>query len=116
MLDNTPNQPSTFRTKNWVGINDDSLGNYSTGSQIRFKFSMSRLSLCDYSDVYIRVSGTTRITGEGVDNVAKRTDERDKEVIFKNCELFIECTSKIINNQINYAKDLNVLMTMYKLM
>ena len=22
-LDNAPNQPSTFRTKNWVEINDD---------------------------------------------------------------------------------------------
>ena len=24
-LDNTPNQPSKFRTKNWVEINDDSV-------------------------------------------------------------------------------------------
>ena len=24
LLDNTPNQPSKFRTKNWVEINDDS--------------------------------------------------------------------------------------------
>ena len=23
LLDNTPNQPSKFRTKNWVVINDD---------------------------------------------------------------------------------------------
>ena len=23
LLDNTPNQPSKFRTKNWVEINDD---------------------------------------------------------------------------------------------
>ena len=116
LLDNTPNQPSTFRTKNWVEINDHSLGNYSTGSQIRFKFSVPRLSLCDYSGAYIRVSGTTTITGEGFDNVAKRTDERDEGVIFKNCALSAECTSEIINNQIDHAKDLDVLMTMYKLM
>ena len=27
LLDNTPNQPSKFRTKNWGEINDDSLLN-----------------------------------------------------------------------------------------
>ena len=26
LLGNTPNQPSKFRTKNWVKINDDSRG------------------------------------------------------------------------------------------
>ena len=30
MLDNTANQPSKFRTKNWVEINDDSGGVYNT--------------------------------------------------------------------------------------
>ena len=27
-LDNTPNQPTKFRTKNWVEINDDTRGTY----------------------------------------------------------------------------------------
>ena len=31
-LDNTPNQPSKFRTKNWVEINDDSRGTHNTNS------------------------------------------------------------------------------------
>ena len=53
LLDNTPNQPTKFRTKNWVKINDESRGTYNTNSQIRFKTSMSRLSLCDYGDAYI---------------------------------------------------------------
>ena len=35
--DNTPNKPNKFRTKNWVEINDDSLGIYNTNSQIKFK-------------------------------------------------------------------------------
>ena len=26
LLENTPNQPTKFRTKNWVEINDDSRG------------------------------------------------------------------------------------------
>ena len=55
LLDNTPNKPSKFKTKTWVEINDGSYGAYSTGSQIKFKTSMTRSSLCDYSDVYILV-------------------------------------------------------------
>ena len=27
LLDHTPDQPSNFRTKNWLEINDDSHGN-----------------------------------------------------------------------------------------
>ena len=61
-----PNQPTRFRTKDWVEINDDSLGTYNTNSQIRFKTSILRTSLCDYSDVYVLVSGTKTITGAGV--------------------------------------------------
>ena len=49
-LDNTPNQPSKFRTKNWVEINDELRGTYNEDSQIRFKTSMLRSSLCDYND------------------------------------------------------------------
>ena len=37
LFDNTPNQPTKFRKKNWVEINDDSLGTYNTNSQIKFK-------------------------------------------------------------------------------
>ena len=30
LLDNTPNQPSKFKTKDWVEINDDSREMYNT--------------------------------------------------------------------------------------
>ena len=46
-LDNTPNQPSNFRTKNWVEINDDSRGKYNTNSQIKFKTSLLKSSSCN---------------------------------------------------------------------
>ena len=39
MLDNTPNQSSKFRTKNWVEINNDARGTYNKCSQIKFKSS-----------------------------------------------------------------------------
>ena len=50
LLDNTSNQPSKFRTKNWIEINDQSRGTYNTNSDIRFKTTMLNFSLCDYSD------------------------------------------------------------------
>ena len=55
-----------------------SRGTYKTGNQIRFKTSMIRSNLCDYSNGYIPVSGTKRISGTGVDDAAKRAGERHK--------------------------------------
>ena len=34
LLGNTPNQPTKFRTKNCVEINDDARGTYNSNSQI----------------------------------------------------------------------------------
>ena len=42
-----------------------------TNSQIKFKTSMLRSILCDYSDTYILASVTIRITGAGADEAAK---------------------------------------------
>ena len=50
LLDNTPNQLSKFRTKNWIEINDQSRGVYNTNSDIRFKTKVLKSSLCDYGD------------------------------------------------------------------
>ena len=55
MLESTPNQPSEFRTKNWVEINDESRASYNINSQIKFKTLMLKSSICDYSDAYILV-------------------------------------------------------------
>ena len=76
---------------------------------------MIRSNLCDYSDGYIPVSGTKTISGIGNDDVAKRADERDKLVIFKNFVPFIDCVSEINNNQINNSKNIDVVMPIYNL-
>ena len=52
VLENTPNQPSKFRTKNWVEVSDQSRKTYNANSQIKFKTSMLRSRLCDYSVIY----------------------------------------------------------------
>ena len=65
LLDNASNQPSRFRTKNWVEVNDDSQGTY-TNADIKFKTTMLKSDLCDYADAYIFVKGTITITGHGM--------------------------------------------------
>ena len=80
LLGNTTNQPSKFRTRKWVEINDETRGKYKN-SNIKFKTSMIRSNLCDYGDAYILVSGTMTITGEEDDDAAKKADKRNKEVI-----------------------------------
>ena len=37
------------------------------------------------------------ITEAGADNTTRKSDRRNKEVIFKNCAPFIDCVSKINN-------------------
>ena len=55
LLDSASNKASKLRTRNWVEINDGIRGVYSPNKQIRFKTTMLRSSLCDYSDAYILV-------------------------------------------------------------
>ena len=77
MIDDASNHPSNFRTKNWVEISDESRGTYSVNSQIKFKTTMLKPSLCDYSDAYILVKGKITITGAG-DN--QQLDKQMKEI------------------------------------
>ena len=112
LLDNVSNQPSKFRTRNWVEINDESRGTY-TGNDIRFKTTMLRSNLCDYADSYILVKGTITITGAGDDAAARRADERNKGVTFKNCAPFTKCISRINDTDIDTAQDIDVVMPMY---
>ena len=65
---------------------------------------MLRSSLCDYSDAYVRVSGTIKITGAGEDDAAKRLDERNKGAILKDCASFTDCINEINNTQIDNEK------------
>ena len=96
LLDNASNQPSKFRTKNWVEIDDESRETF-TGNDNKFKAAMLRSNLCDYADPYILVKRTITITGAGNDAAARQADERDKGVTFKNCAPFTKCINRINN-------------------
>ena len=82
LVETESNQPSKFRSRNWVELNDESRGAY-TSNDIRFKTIMLRSSLCDHANAYILVKGTITIRGAGNDDPAKRADERGKGVTFK---------------------------------
>ena len=102
LLESTSDNPSKFRTRNWVEINVESRGNYAN-SDIRFKTTMLRSNLSDYVDLYILVKGTITITGEGDNAAAERADEKDK------------CVSRINNTDIDNAHDFDIVMPMYNL-
>ena len=115
LLDDSSNKTSKFRTKNWVEINDEPRGTYNDDKQIKFKTTMLKSSLNDYSDAYILVKRKITITGEGADAAARQADERDKDVAFKNCASFTSCKNDINNIEIDYCQDIDIVMPMYNL-
>ena len=116
LLDDASNQPSQFKTKNWVEINDESRGTYNANSQIKFKTTMLKSTLCDYSDAYILVKGKITATGARDDAAVRQADEIDKGVAFKNCASFTNCISEINNTQIGNCKDIDIVMSLYNLL
>ena len=101
-----------FITKKWIEVHEQS-GNaedrYKPSKQTRFKTSMLRSDLCDFSDACIVVKGTISVTNP--DN-----EVYDKRLAFKNNAQFVSCISKINNTLIDNAEDLDVVMPMYNLL
>ena len=60
--DNVPR----FNTKKWIDVHDQSGVLYNINKQIRFKTSMLRCDICDYSDAYIFIKGI--VTVERINN------------------------------------------------
>ena len=113
MLGSASNQPSKFKTKNWVEINDESRGGYNVNNQIKFKTTLLKSSFCNYSDAYILVKGT--ITVDDTSAAGAAANNTHKKVIFKNCTPFTNCIREINNTQIDNAKDIDIVMSVYNL-
>ena len=113
LLNDASNQPSKFRTRNWVEINDEAGCIYSPNKQINFKTSMLRSILCDYGDVYILIKGNLIVNNTAEAGAA--ADNTNKKVKFKNCAPFTNCISKINNAQIGDAEYIDIVMSMYNL-
>ena len=77
---------------------------------------MSKSNLCNYIGTYLLVNRTLTITGDAgpkseptpaitmptLIQTARQNDERNKQVVFKDCASFTDCISKIINTYIYY--------------
>ena len=74
---------------------------------------MLKSSLCDYSDGYILIKGT--ITVSNTEAVDANANNVGKKVIFKNSAPFIDYIRIINNTQVDNAKDIDLIMSMYNL-
>ena len=112
LLDITPDDKDLPRyvAKKWIEVYDQSEKNDNVNKEIRFKTSMLRSDLCDFSDAYIVVKGN--ITLEG----ASSANKDYKKLAFKNNAPFINCISKINGSIIDNAEDLDVVMPTYNLL
>ena len=62
------------------------------------------------------MKGAITVTGgEGANADKIATDRNNKQVISKNCALFTDCINQINNKQVDNAKDLVAVMSMYNL-
>ena len=114
LLDSESENLSKFVTRQYVKLN--SLSNtYNENKSIRFKTPMLRSDLCDYSGVYILVKGTVTVNGvvNGVENEILRIN---RPLILKNNAPFVSCMTKINNEFIEDADDLDIVMPMYNLL
>ena len=56
---------------------------------------MLRSSLCDYSNAYIPVKGNISVNNTAADGAA--ANNTNKKLIFKNCDPYTNCISKVNN-------------------
>ena len=94
-------------------INDESRGTNDANSEIKFKATMLKSSFCDYSDAYIHVKRTITVNNTAAaDADANNTN---KKVIFKNSAPFTRYINEINNTNVDDAKDIDIVMSLYNL-
>ena len=111
LFDNQPNQPTKFRTKNRVQLNDESRGLYNKDNQIRFETSVLRSGLCDYGNANILVKGAIKAAKE----TTAAPSTVNKMIIFKNYAPFTSYICRISKTQVDDSQYIDVVMPMYNL-
>ena len=114
LLHYTTNQPSKFRTRNWVQINDKSKGRYDNNN-VRFKASIIRSNLCDYSDSYILFKETITVPNTWAAGTAVNNKNKKYLAQLKNCASFTDCITEINNTQMDDAQKIDVIIPIYNL-
>ena len=99
-----------FITKKWIEVQSQSGNTYNTSKPIRFKTSMLRSDLCDYSDAYVWVKGTITVTNPN------NNANFDRRLTLKNNAPFVSCISKINGELVENAEDLDIVIPMYNLL
>ena len=95
-------------TKKWIEVNYFTRGQYSVIN--RFKISILRSNLCDYSDAYIVVKEIISVSG------TNNANKRDKKLTFNKNVPFRSCISKVNNTFIDNAENLDIVIPMYNLL
>ena len=98
LLNGSNNENSKFATKKWYIIDNESKGNYSHENPIKFLTKSIESSLCDYSDAYILVTGSIRIT----------RGNQNTKVAFKNCAPFEKFRTEINETFVDDANFINI--------
>ena len=108
LLNDSDSESSKFATRKWYII-DQNNGQYGIGNEndatTKFETKVIIPNLCDYSDVYILVTGYIKVA-----SVAANTN-----VAFKNCAPFTRCVTHINDEHVETAEDLDIIMPMYNL-
>ena len=109
-LDHNDEDDPRFETRKWYIVNDHNNGNYSQGDDVRsvvkFDTEIVRPFFCDYSDVYILVTGNIKVENG---NDATR-------VAIKNCHPFTRASFKLNNEQVDTADNLDLTMNLYNML
>ena len=88
---------------------------YNENKSIRFKTPMLRSDLCDYADAYILIKRTITVNGV-VNGVKNEIIRRNRKVMLKNNAPFVSSITRINNEFIEDADDLDIVMLMYNLL
>ena len=85
--------------------NTDYVEESEDGTTVEFETKVIKSNLCDYSDVYILVTGDITPSG-GVGNT---------RVVFKNCAPFTKCITHINDEHVDNINNFDIIMAMYNL-
>ena len=110
LLDGSGNESSKFATKKWYIINDQNNGQCGKGNEndstIKFEAKVIKPSLCDYSDVYVLVTG----------NITAAGGNANTKVVFKNCAPFTKCVTHINDEHVETVENLDTVMPLCNLL
>ena len=107
LLGSAHDEVPRFITKKWIEVQSQSGNTYNSSKPIRFKTSMLRSDLCDYSHAYVWVKGKTTVTDPN------NNAHFDRRLTLKNNAPFISCISKI---NCELVENENIVIPMYNLL